>query len=206
MRHRSSGKETVAHGTLGSRRPRSPYRGGVLVATVGVAVLVSACGGGGSTGPGVAHLGSSTSNPSPGDNTSADPLAYAQCMRAHGVPDFPDPDSQGRIKIQGGSGLDPNSPAFQSAAKACKAPAPGAGSPGPPAKFLAGTLKFSKCMRAHGLTDFPDPAAGNGGFTINLNGPKGDLNSNSPQFKAARKACAHYLPGGGHHKVTRGGS
>jgi hypothetical protein len=49
-------------------------------------------------------------------------LAFSQCMRAHGVPNFPDPDFSGngiRIHVGSGSGLDPNSPAFKSAQQAC---------------------------------------------------------------------------------------
>jgi hypothetical protein len=49
-------------------------------------------------------------------------LKYAQCMRAHGISDFPDPNSQGQIQIQAkpGSDLDPNNPRYQSANKACQ--------------------------------------------------------------------------------------
>ena len=62
-------------------------------------------------------------------------LKYAECMRAHGIADFPDPNSQGllQIKVQPGSGLDPNNPRYQAANKACQhyqyAP-PGTGGPG----------------------------------------------------------------------------
>jgi hypothetical protein len=57
-------------------------------------------------------------------------LAFAQCMRAHGLPDFPDPtfDSNGggiSINAGGASDLDPNSPTFQAAQKACESKLPG---------------------------------------------------------------------------------
>jgi hypothetical protein len=47
--------------------------------------------------------------------------AFAECMRKHGVSNFPDPSSSGGIQISpnSGSGLDPNSPTFQNAQKAC---------------------------------------------------------------------------------------
>jgi hypothetical protein len=52
-------------------------------------------------------------------------LDFAACMRSHGVPSFPDPQfSNGGVRISGG-GVDPNSPAFQSAQKACGAKLPG---------------------------------------------------------------------------------
>jgi hypothetical protein len=51
-------------------------------------------------------------------------LEYVQCMRAHGVPDFPEPNSQGQIMVEvtGGasSDLNPSSPHFQAASKACR--------------------------------------------------------------------------------------
>ena len=35
---------------------------------------------------------------------------------------------------------------------------------------LKHALKFSACMRAHGLPDFPDPSAAGGGVVMNLHG------------------------------------
>jgi hypothetical protein len=40
--------------------------------------------------------------------------AFAKCMRAHGVPNFPDPGGQGG-QLGPGSGIDPNSPKFTAA-------------------------------------------------------------------------------------------
>src|SRR5262249_1619173 len=59
----------------------------------------------------------------------------------------------------GGTGVNPQSPAFKSARKACGGLLPGGRLGGPPAtqsQFLA-ALKFSQCVRARGLSDFPDP-------------------------------------------------
>jgi hypothetical protein len=48
-------------------------------------------------------------------------LRYAQCMREHGVADFPDPDAQGNFRAQPGSTkLNPKSPTFQRALQACR--------------------------------------------------------------------------------------
>jgi hypothetical protein len=48
-------------------------------------------------------------------------LAFSNCMRAHGLKDFPDPSGGGlRIHVQPGSDLDPNNPTFQSAQQACQ--------------------------------------------------------------------------------------
>ena len=57
---------------------------------------------------------------------------------------------------------------------------------------FTGGLNFAKCMRAHGLTNFPDPSSGGG---IQLNSSSG-LNPASPAFQAAQQACAGNLPGG----------
>jgi hypothetical protein len=56
-------------------------------------------------------------------------------------------------------------------------------------------LAFSRCMRAHGVTNFPDPGAGKGiQFRIT---PSSGLNPFSPAFKAAQASCHKLLPGGG---------
>jgi hypothetical protein len=54
----------------------------------------------------VAKAGSSTSTTASSANKSAkaSPLAYSQCMRAHGLADFPDPNSQGQIALSAGPG------------------------------------------------------------------------------------------------------
>jgi hypothetical protein len=46
-------------------------------------------------------------------------LAFARCMRAHGVPSFPDPTFSGTAPAGLPAGIDPQSPAFRSAARAC---------------------------------------------------------------------------------------
>ncbi len=67
--------------------------------------------------------------------------------------------------------------------------APGAarGSSAPSAKFLA----YSRCMRHHGISDFPDPTTSpGGGVGINVNGgPGSDLNKHNPRFTTAHSAC-----------------
>jgi hypothetical protein len=44
---------------------------------------------------------------------------YSKCMRDHGFPDFPDPDANGGIAIQGGPEMDPMSPGFKSTEQNC---------------------------------------------------------------------------------------
>jgi hypothetical protein len=86
------------------------------------------------------------------------------------------------------STIDVSSPAFQSAINACQKLITG-GRPRPPlteAKKQA-ALKFSQCMRTHGVPNFPDPIfAANGMIGIGIG--KGN-NPSSPAFQQAQKAC-----------------
>jgi hypothetical protein len=70
-------------------------------------------------------------------------------------------------------------------------PSSAAASGGPNPAAHSSLLKFSQCMRSHGLPSFPDPSA-NGGIQLS-----GGLNPQSPQFKSAQAACTKLLPGGG---------
>ena len=127
-------------------------------------------------------------------------LKLAECMRAHGVANFPDPNGQGVIQ---GSGIDPNSAGFQKAQQTCaKDLGFGAGtrSPAQIAQAEAAALAFSKCMRSHGLSDFPDPQfSSGGGIRISIHSSAGSANTgldpNSPIFQKAQKACGSLLPG-----------
>jgi hypothetical protein len=121
--------------------PAMPSRRGALLlpaagVVLGCALLASACGAS-APAASVAQLGTTTtSRPAKGSNitsSSGSPLAYAQCMRAHGVPDFPDPvfHSNGgggisiSLKVGAGSDLSPSSPAFQAAQQVCQKLMPG---------------------------------------------------------------------------------
>ena len=119
-------------------------------------------------------------------------LAFSHCMQTHGVPNFPEPNSQGVVQ---GSGINPSSPSFQAANKDCSHLLPNGGRPtaAQQAQGLAQALKFSQCMRSHGISDFPDPQSQpGGGIAIRIRAGQGrvsDLNPQSPQFQAAQKAC-----------------
>ena len=150
------------------------------------------------SGPGGRHSGFAiaTGNPQKA-------LKLSECMRANGVPNFPDPNGQGVIQ---GSGIDPNSPAFQKAQQRCAAKL-GAGkgtrSPAEQAQAQAAALAFSKCMRSHGVSGFPDPQFGSGGaIRISLHGSAGSgLDPGSPIFQKAQQTCGSLLPGRAGQKV-----
>lgn len=108
-----------------------------LVVLVG-AMSSAACGGT-SANPGVANIGTGTESTATTAATGqpigtgkrdgySEMLNFSRCMRAHGVPNFPDPQfSGGGIRIQGGPGLDKNSPNMQAAFRACHSILPGIG-------------------------------------------------------------------------------
>jgi hypothetical protein len=180
---------------------QSPMRllaAGILVS---VGLLVTACGG--PATPGVATL--SGSNPPRGSGTSTaeragseslwhQALEYSKCMRKHGVTNFPNPLAHGHVQIGSGDGIDTNSPAFKAAETACQAYLPKP-SPAQIQNLEAQELKFSKCMRAHGVAKFPDPqiSTTGKGVRITIDHPKGSLDPNSPTFRSAQKACQKYL-------------
>lgn len=122
------------------------------------------------------------------------PSAFAACMRSHGVPNFPDPNSQGSFTFSGTS-VNPNSASFKSAYSACRSRLPSGGKSGINPQVENELLKFSACIRRHGFPDFPDPAVGSDGG-VGLKVPK-DIDLQSPQFQAAEQACRSDLPGGG---------
>lgn len=180
---------TATYAHKGRRRPvKRVGRAVTVLAAVGM--LTTACSHS-SAGPAVAGGGSSTPSGRPSSSGSAgNAMAYSQCMRAHGIGDFPDPNAQGQIvlKVTPGSDLSKENPRFQAAQKACQALQPQE-SEQQQQQDTAQLLNFAKCMRAHGITNFPDP----GGHGLNLQGS--GLDPHSPQFQAAQHACRQFLPG-----------
>jgi hypothetical protein len=157
----------------------------VLALAAGI-VLLTACSGGSSS------TGSTT-----GQSTAYQKaIAYSQCIRAHGIPNFPDPNSKGQFVVQNGSSdptSDVSTAVANAALKACKSLAPPSIAQGPPqggqgARATNQGLKFSACMRSHGEPNFPDPAS-NGSITL----PPG-MNAESSQFQAAEKDCQSLMP------------
>ena len=183
-----------------------------------LSIVLAGCGGK-SASPGVANLGASTTGtptPTQGSGGSAttggaaasggaalrlkggpELAQFASCMRSHGEPNFPDPNAQGVLSISSSSGIDPSTPQFQSAQRACSKYLPNGGGPPSPAqqaKMQQQALRFSACMRSHGVPNFPDPQFGNGKIGIRI-GPGSGIDPRSPQFQAAQKACQSELPG-----------
>jgi hypothetical protein len=163
-----------------------------LLVLFGAGMLAAACGG--STTPGVAGLGSSTSSTVPGGlkgNSGAPPTAqqlaamtkFAECVRAHGETKFPDPPySNGELNSLG---FRKGSPQMDKATSECHADALAAGvveSQQEIQQHLQQLLEIAKCMQAHGVSNFPDPTA-TGGFTLSPSVV------NAPGYAAAAKVC-----------------
>lgn len=167
---------------------------------VAAGALLAACSSS-PNGPAVANLGGTTTTTTQAAGGKADQAAkqalqFSACMRSHGVKNFPDPQISGNgisMKI-GGPGLNPNSPAFQSAQKACQKyqPVPTAanGKGADPTKVAA----WAACMRSHGLPHFPDPTIDNGVLKLNLTGT--GIDPQSSAFQNATTACRSKDPGG----------
>jgi hypothetical protein len=157
----------------------------VVVGVLGLA----ACGGSPAT-PGVASAGStSTATPPSSATGGSSVLRYSQCMRSHGIADYPDPSGNGSvtIRVRPGSDLNPYSPQNQAAQAACKSVSPGGNlTLAQEAAANGKGLRYSQCIRSHGIADFPDP---NGQGTLTINEGSGDLDPNSAGFKTAEKAC-----------------
>jgi hypothetical protein len=165
-----------------------------LVVTV---LALAACG---SSRP---NTGGATTSQGNSAADQAKALAFSRCMRSHGVTNFPDP-SGGKFGLQvqqtpnstSVNGVEVNGPAFRSAMTACRSYLPNGGHPtaAQTAKAKAQALAMSRCMRSHGVPNFPDPQfPSGGGAGIRLNGS--GINPNSPAFQAAQKACGSLFGG-----------
>jgi hypothetical protein len=121
------------------------------VAAVAIVAIGAGCGGTHSSGGN--HVAVTTAR--------AKAVKFAECMRANGVSAFPDPDASGALTIDAvanGSSLDTNSATFKQALNTCKNLEP-AGFIGQQrsAQEQKAALEFARCIRDHGVRDFPDP-------------------------------------------------
>jgi hypothetical protein len=182
-------------------RPRLRRATLVTAAILAVGVGTAACGRPSTAG--VAKVSTTTTaRPPVGGSTQATGLlAYASCMRSHGVPSFPDPTGNGGIPkddvIRAFRAV--SNAQAQAASNKCAHLLPAGGSLSGQATQAVPTqdqqdyLKAASCMRSHGITNFPDPifSGGNVNFPIPSN-----INSNSTQFNQARQTCQKLIPAG----------
>ena len=151
----------------------------------GAILLATGCGG---------SSGSPDGSSSPGTSNVAKEVAYSNCMRAHGVK--VSVGSNGSISTgNSGSGGGTSAQKMQSAQNACRHLLPSAPSgrqvQAHQAQALKQALKYTQCMRSHGMPNFPDPTTGNG--PVSFPG----VNGTSPGYAKANQACQSLLAGGG---------
>ena len=138
----------------------------------------------------LASCGASSTTTSSG-STDTQAVKYADCMRANGTPNFPDPGSNGALP-------NPFSPAFRAAEKTCAKLQPVGlhlgGPAAPSASELRAARAFARCMRAHGFRQFPDPLTTYGpGFTLG----QGEYfpSTGATEFQSQASAHAAYACG-----------
>jgi hypothetical protein len=196
---------------------RTFVQGAIAVVLATLALAAAGCGGRAAS-PGVASLNGSSSttgaSPSAGGNPAAtnpsfrqDLARFAACIRANGVPNFPDPNARGMFDVGGSSGIDPSSPQFQAVEKKCQSlePAGWQLTPRQVAALYRQTFTFAECMRGQGIRDFPNPTLSNGVVTLNVRG-HGDLDFSSPVFQKALAACRSSRPPGPGDSKSPGGN
>lgn len=149
----------------------------------------------------VVGCGSSSTGPSGAGPAGGPALAYAECIRAHGVPGFPDPSGRGGLVIP--NDINPQSPAFVSAQQACGALGPARSGPdGSSESRKLQLVALARCTRAHGVPSFADPtssppppssgnAAGGEGWYLALGTAR---ERQSPAYRRAAGACRAGLP------------
>lgn len=190
-----------------SRRQRSVSArvASIVFVLGGVGLLASACGNG-SASPGVASTGSTSTTSTTLSNASSSSgspydkaVAYAMCMRSNGITDMPDPGNNGTFNIKGlhpgpNSDLSPGNARYVRANRICQHLLPRGGQVTPAARQhnQAQALQWARCMRAHGLLDFPDPGS-NGAISIHSIQAAG-FGPESPRFQVAGRACEKYQP------------
>jgi hypothetical protein len=154
-------------------------RAGPLAAALAVTALLAA-----------ACSGASSPSDAAGSTTYQKALAYAQCMRAHGEPGYPDPQSNGGFIVN--SQKDHlNGALMNSANKTCQHLLPKSApmTAAQQRQATAKALKFTACMRAHGLPNFPDPTVNASGVSFSIHRvPR-------PLLQSAQHACQKVLGG-----------
>ena len=177
------------------RGPRLPWPRRARVAAVitvmaAATVLAAACSGSPSSAGGSPNAGGSATSPSA--------VAWIQCVRSHGVPEFPGPDSSGQIpKITSGQQVGVSDSRLDAAQGTCQDLWPyQSPTQAQQRQQLTGDLKFAQCMRSHGVPGFPDPTTGPDGPRFVISVSRDGFDPHSPQILAKAHACQHVLPAG----------
>jgi hypothetical protein len=188
-----TGRRAVCAGLLGGLRTHSIIRPLAAALLAACALAVAACGG---------------EDPAGSANSAADreseareaQLKYARCMREHGV-DMPDPvfQSGGGVTQTGPADEDDmKRPKFREAEQACKKYLEAIEAPElseeESEEFREAALANARCMREHGIENFPDPTFTKDGAAELMIDKGSGIDPEDPEFKAAEKACRDTMP------------
>jgi hypothetical protein len=187
-------------GRAGPARPPRPSRrwpqlAGLVGAVVALTLAVAACGGGGKAN-GVASLSgankptaTTTAGPKSKQEAQQAALAFARCMRQHGI-DLPDPKfGENLIEQRLPTRAEQDSPKFKAAQQACQKYLPNGGQPTKPnPQEQQQMLAFARCMRQHGI-NMPDPKITADGIDQPL---PSRMRDDDPRLRAAERACHQY--------------
>jgi hypothetical protein len=180
-------------------------RGVLAVALLApIALLAVACTSG-SHSASVARLSAAATTASTPSNSAAasdlptEALAFAQCLRANGLPNWPDPLSNGtfdKSKLQATGYSTAQTRAVEDGP--CKNILPTTAPSAPNSQTITtgeqqDYIDAVACMRSHGFTDFPDPTFSNGHVTLT---PPPGVDTNSTLFNAAQETCKKLIPAG----------
>jgi len=163
------------------------------VSILACAAFCAGLAGCGSSGPSTTTDANVTNGSGATQGPAAAAFAFSRCMRSHGVSNFPDPvvttsPGQTSIKIRAVAG-DNGSPQFKTAQQACQhlLPGPQGETPAQRQAHTQALLAFARCLRSHGLSNFPDPN-GQGQLTIEMIDAAG-INLHAPNVLPAARAC-----------------
>ena len=153
-----------------------------IIAMTVLALLVAACGGSPSATP-------SSGSANTGGSATSRMVAFSQCMRSHQVPGYPDP-SNGVLPKESAQRLGISSSQYQAAQRACQHLLPTTGGSLTASSLqqcyladvcpqslvqhaVSAGLKFARCMRSHGVPNWPDPTIDSQGRPLfNINVPR----------------------------------
>ena len=179
------------------RRARpSAARTAAAITTVSLVLLTAACGG---SPPSAGSGGSANAGRSANYQLG---INYADCMRSHGVPKYPDPSGSNelanglpKVSVQQ---LEVSSSQYQAARSDCAhlLPNDGQQTQTQSEQDLDAMRGYARCMRAHGVPTWPDPTydptAGWGFDLVNVHG----FDPNSTQTESKMDVCDRGLPPG----------
>jgi len=165
-----------------------------VVAVAAFSLLAAGCGSGGS--PGVANVASTTpaATTTTQTGTIASAFAFARCMRAHGIPGWPDPNSKGFFDKAKLRPLGLNLARVRALEDGpCNIPLPSPQGYTITAADRADYLRGAACMRSHGFGNFPDPTFPSDNVRFDI---PSSIDQDAPRFRSAASICTRLIPAG----------